>query len=234
MKVAIVVDNSYVYQSCITCKVDFNNLQLNSFFKEIIDEGDWVEEIIWCRPQTIICRPEISMYNAKRHLAKKRGIKKNLKYLDKKELAEAEEVLEKAMKVKAKREITLRQAEHIITTMLSSFPCVKFPIGGIVRLDPFYDKPIEKGMDVVIAIQMIQAAEKYEKIILISGDNDFIPAIDYLHEKYNTHFKGVVFSKKGGNVSLRLSQVLDSRLLIKGERLKELVQTTKSETTSLN
>lgn len=47
------------------------------------------------------------------------------------------------------------------------------------------EKVMEKGVDVRLAVDMVRMKEHYDQAILISGDGDFLPAIDIIQRKYS-------------------------------------------------
>ena len=59
-----------------------------------------------------------------------------------------------------------------------------------------YQRSREKGIDVIIAVDIIDGAlnNKYDTAILVSSDTDLVPAIDFVRNNYNKRIEYVGFS----------------------------------------
>lgn len=85
---------------------------------------------------------------------------------------------------------------------------------GHWKLDLMRRTVLEKGLDTRLAVDMVTMADCYDVAVLISGDADNIPCLDYLKAK-GKHVAVVEFlagyppEKKGGNFSSRLKLAAD-------------------------
>jgi uncharacterized LabA/DUF88 family protein len=78
-------------------------------------------------------------------------------------------------------------------SLLERVPFLELKLG---RLEIRNKTPIEKGVDVLITVDMIKYARNnaYDTAILVSGDGDFTPALEFLKE-FGKHIENAYFSK---------------------------------------
>jgi uncharacterized LabA/DUF88 family protein len=70
---------------------------------------------------------------------------------------------------------------------------------------------VQKSVDVAIAMQLVKAAQSHEHIILLAGDADFIPAVQYVKNIAGKKVTVVAFS---GCVSGELLKLADKVVLL--------------------
>lgn len=73
-------------------------------------------------------------------------------------------------------------------------------------LQIFIDGSKKADWDVGLAVDAISLAEKADVIILVSGDGDFIPLVEYLRNRYQCQVEGMCFQK---STSSKLIEALD-------------------------
>ena len=80
-------------------------------------------------------------------------------------------------------------------SFFSSIKKVPFLELKLVRLVIRGGVPIEKGVDVLITVDMIRYARNnaYDTAILVSGDGDFAPALEFLQD-FGKHIENAYFS----------------------------------------
>lgn len=78
---------------------------------------------------------------------------------------------------------------NVYRRIAENFPDLEFRYVGVLKVDPlavWYDRDKqlrvgdrvgEKGVDVAMAVDMVRHAPEYDLAIIISGDADFVPAI---------------------------------------------------------
>jgi uncharacterized LabA/DUF88 family protein len=71
-------------------------------------------------------------------------------------------------------------------------------------LQIFYGGAKKADWDVGIAVDMIRLAPKLDAVVLVSGDGDFVPLVDYL--KTNTQVEAISFGKSS---SSKLKEAVD-------------------------
>lgn len=83
--------------------------------------------------------------------------------------------------------------------------------GECSRCHNVYERQVQKGVDVGITTLALTLVERYDTLILSSGDGDFIDALDYIRNTRDKRLELVVF--KSG-VSTDLQSVSDEILWI--------------------
>jgi len=71
-------------------------------------------------------------------------------------------------------------------------------------LQVFYGGAKKADWDVGIAVDMIRLAPKLDAVVLVSGDGDFVPLVEYL--KTNTQVEAIAFGK---SASAKLKETVD-------------------------
>ncbi|MBI4137886.1 MAG: NYN domain-containing protein [Candidatus Sungbacteria bacterium] len=84
-----------------------------------------------------------------------------------------------------------------------------FP-GGVKKAD----------WDVGIAMDAVKIGNRLDALIVMSGDGDFVPLIEYLHEVYGIRVEVAAFSR---SASQRLREAADSFLDLGADRKKFLI-----------
>jgi uncharacterized LabA/DUF88 family protein len=85
---------------------------------------------------------------------------------------------------------------------------------GHWKLDLLHKSVFEKGLDTRVAVDMVTLLEQYDVALLLSGDADNIPCLDYVkargrHVGVIEFLAGYPPEKKGGNFSSRLKVASD-------------------------
>ncbi len=102
---------------------------------------------------------------------------------------------------------------------------IEFRAAGIIKYDLFQGElGPEKGVDVKLATDMFVLADAYETALIVSGDSDYVPAIQALKDKGKT-VVNAVFETPDGNLqpggSKRLSQHCDKTIRVTNAELKQ-------------
>lgn len=93
------------------------------------------------------------------------------------------------------------------------FESIEFRRAGSIRYDLFTQKfGKEKGVDVKLATDVLKLKDIYEVGIIVSGDGDYVPAVQAVKD-WGKHMVNVSFLKKSGGVlpggARRLNQSTD-------------------------
>jgi len=85
--------------------------------------------------------------------------------------------------------------KNVYARLEEDFECVEFRYSGVLKLDPvgtWLDKKGairvgrrvgEKGVDVALAVDLFRFSENYAHAILVSGDFDYVPAIQAVKDR---------------------------------------------------
>ncbi len=73
-------------------------------------------------------------------------------------------------------------------------------------LQIFVDGSKKADWDVGLAIDAVKLAEKVDAVVIVSGDGDFIPLIEYLKSRYGVTTEGICFAR---STSSKLIERLD-------------------------
>lgn len=96
---------------------------------------------------------------------------------------------------------------------------VEFRPAGSIRYNLF-DRSLgkEKAVDVKLAIDLVQLREIYDVAIIVTGDQDYVPAVEAVKD-YGKTVVNVAFETRGGKLlpggARRLNQVTDTSLQVK-------------------
>jgi uncharacterized protein (TIGR00288 family) len=74
--------------------------------------------------------------------------------------------------------------------------------------------------DVGIAVDAMKMAPKLDAVVLVAGDGDFIPLVEYLQSTYGTQVEVVSFGKSS---SMKLKEVADDFLDLSENPRKYLI-----------
>lgn len=101
-------------------------------------------------------------------------------------------------------------------TKLRSFPYFDLKFG---RLEKRGDTHVEKGVDINIAVDMLELAysDAYDTAILVSGDGDYVAAVEAIKRR-GKHVENVFFQKGG---SYHLSKSSDVFISLNEQFLKD-------------
>ncbi len=110
------------------------------------------------------------------------------------------------------------------------YRAIEFRRAGAIRYDLF-KKTLgsEKAVDIKLATDLIRLKDIYDVAVIVSGDQDYVPAVEAIKD-LGKHVVSVAFQKKDGNLlpggAKRLNQTTDWNLEIKHEKLKEFLKIT--------
>jgi uncharacterized LabA/DUF88 family protein len=93
----------------------------------------------------------------------------------------------------AKENPTGYKQQQSFYNQIKKVPFLELKLGRLVIRNNI---PIEKGVDVLITVDLIKYARNnaYDTAILVSGDGDFAPALEFLKE-FGKHIENAYFSK---------------------------------------
>jgi uncharacterized LabA/DUF88 family protein len=109
--------------------------------------------------------------------------------------------------------------KHLQNTIAHTCNSVEFRRSGSIRYDLFRRKfGQEKGVDVMLATDVLRLNEIYDVGIIVSGDADYVPAVKAVKD-WGKHIVNVSFLKRTGGVlpggARRLNQATDRVIEIK-------------------
>jgi len=94
------------------------------------------------------------------------------------------------------------------------------------NLQIFFGGAKKADWDVGIAIDAIKLADKIDTVILVSGDGDFVPLVEYLKNKYGCQVEVVAFGKSSSG---KLVDIADNFLDLDENPKKYLMQKQKNK-----
>ena len=144
-------------------------------------------------------------------------------YLQKQTFSSIRESLENAYDKRlrwiGKEKQRFSEISRFYRQLSQKYPFVRICKRGVYKIDPYRMKPLgEKGVDVAIATQMISDAyeKSCDRMVLISGDMDFVPAVKIVQQKTGFVVGGVAFQYtkfKDPSISQYLEAQFRSNLL---------------------
>lgn len=69
---------------------------------------------------------------------------------------------------------------------------IEFCYAGILKINPYYERFEERGVDVAVGVDMVGKVEGYDAAVLVSGDVDLLPAIKYIKNKLKYVYQLVI------------------------------------------
>ncbi len=66
---------------------------------------------------------------------------------------------------------------------------IEFCYAGILKINPYYERFEERGVDVAIGVDMVSKTAGFDAAILVSGDVDLLPAINYVKDQLKHVFQ---------------------------------------------
>jgi uncharacterized LabA/DUF88 family protein len=111
------------------------------------------------------------------------------------------------------------QHQQKFFTGVSAIPYTELRLGRLVYTNWPNSPPYEKGVDILLATDMITHGYKnnYDTAILVAGDNDFVPAIQAVKDN-GKNMEVALFGKE--RTSLQLRKVSDKVITIDGRLLR--------------
>jgi uncharacterized LabA/DUF88 family protein len=133
--------------------------------------------------------------------------------------------------LKNRRESILNRARgwsEIQASIGINHPAIEFRREGSIRYNLFTNElGTEKAVDVKLAVDMIMLQGIYDIAIIVSGDQDYVPAVKELKD-CGKRIVNVSFSNRGGKLlpggAWRLNQVTDIRFVVTYEQLSKFMK----------
>lgn len=102
---------------------------------------------------------------------------------------------------------------------VSAIPYTELRLGRLVYSNWPNSPPYEKGVDILLATDMITHSYKnnYDTAVLVAGDNDFVPAIQAVKDN-GKNMEVALFGKE--RTSLQLRKVADKVVTLDGRLLR--------------
>ncbi|MFP4458092.1 MAG: NYN domain-containing protein [Candidatus Zixiibacteriota bacterium] len=98
------------------------------------------------------------------------------------------------------REVWLREQENRLRHIQDSVyrrlqqenDFIEFCYAGILKINPYFERFEERGVDVAIGVDMVSKVQGFDAAILVSGDVDLLPAINYIKDKLKFVYQLVI------------------------------------------
>jgi len=117
---------------------------------------------------------------------------------------------------------------HIQGGIENDHKSIEFRRAGSIRYN-LYEKELgsEKSVDVKLATDLIRLKDIYDIAVIVSGDQDYVPAVDAIKD-FGKHVVNVSFVKEDGYMlpvgARRLNQSTDWCLEVKHDELKKFLK----------
>jgi len=148
------------------------------------------------------------------------------------EALESQELVEKLIEIgkelwddRAKMQRRCEGWMKVQDAIALQYNAIEFRRSGMVTYNIFKRKlGSEKTVDVKLATDMIILSDIYDTAVIVSGDQDYVPAVEIIKD-YGKEVVNVAFSTKSGQLlpggAKRLNQVTDRHLTISYDSLGE-------------
>lgn len=188
MNTIILIDGQNLYYNLKGMNILENTIKFDALFKSFLLPDDVLIRTYWFRPQKI----HDSFYNA--YSIRNKIAYKNYKIPNYKHTTDAgknkyaSEIEAEAQKVEGwikKEKDRFSTIEYNYDKIALEFEDIEFVKTGMVKINPFDGKYTgEKGVDISLAVKMIKLSveKRCNKIILVSGDYDYLEAIKYVKD----------------------------------------------------
>lgn len=189
-KVVILIDGQNLFYSLKGMNVIEKDIHWTKFFKALVDNNEELIRTYWFRPQKILdtyfTNTNIKYQVVKRHF---NGYISNFpddldkippKIMDK--INKKVEGIENWLRDEKTK---FSNIEYNYDQLCLNYGNIEFIKTGIVKVNPFSKQYIgEKGVDISLAVKMISLSvnNKCDKIVLISGDYDYVEAIKFVKD----------------------------------------------------
>ena len=117
---------------------------------------------------------------------------------------------------------------HIIQNGIATqHDATEFRRAGTIRYDLFKKElGKEKAVDVMLAVDMLELSPIYEVAIILSGDGDYVPAVQAVKDK-GKRVINVSFEARNGELlpggARKLNQITDKVLVVKYEQMRDFM-----------
>lgn len=127
--------------------------------------------------------------------------------------AEVQRITEAAIRAEASIKRRFEGWQQIQNGIAHRFDSVEFRRAGSIKMNLFTKKfAQEKGVDVKLATDVLKLNDIYDVGIIVSGDGDYVPAVQVVKD-WGKHIINVSFLKKNGGVlpggARRLNRMTD-------------------------
>jgi len=216
-KVIVLIDGQNLFYSLKNLKIGELDIKWDIFLSDLIDMDEELLRTYWFRPEKLQYG-ELNEYRMTEHIIWRDHKEDSGMYRDKSKIpaeikAKAKAEFEKSKDWLNENNEMFKRQENKYLRICVDYDNVEVIKSGCVKINPFKRKWIgEKGVDVCLAVKMIEFCEKCDKVILISGDLDYTEAIQFVKNKFKTvHL--VRFHKghppKNRNMSLAFAALAD-------------------------
>lgn len=190
-KVIILIDGQNLYYNLKEIGLKESHIKWSDFFSSLTEEGDELIRTYWFRPQKIHDANFTRKYFIARLLSRKNRslVQKYFKdpdSINSEIRSDVEAAADKAMKWLQSRKESFNQIEYSYDQIGLEHHDIEVVKTGILKVDPLKEIYIgEKGVDISLAVKMIELTVNGScgKIILISGDYDYVEAIKFVKNK---------------------------------------------------
>ncbi|MBL7920455.1 MAG: NYN domain-containing protein [Bacteroidia bacterium] len=184
-KVIILIDGQNLYKTIKTMGIKEKDLDWTLIFNSIIEPDDEFIRTYWFRPEKV----HELFFNEAVHTT---HYLKNCDESNKEELLQDKSKISTVLAAKIKTDFddktkwlgefkqTFSQTDYKYSLISNAFEDIEIVRTGYLKVDPFNKAVLtEKGVDVALAVRMVEYAltGKCDKVILFSGDFDYIEAL---------------------------------------------------------
>lgn len=188
-RVVILVDGQNLYYSIKSLGFIEKDIDWAKLFKFLLEPNDELVRTYWFRPQKLQ-DGHFTLDNIKHNFASKKHSKYYNDFKNKnftaipatvlKSIDDDANVVDAWLKAEKQR---FSQIEYNYDQLCLDFNDIEIVKTGIVKINPYTQDYIgEKGVDISLAVKMISLSveKKCDKIILVSGDYDYVEAIKFV------------------------------------------------------
>ena len=228
-KTIILVDGQNLFYTLQEMGVKEKDVNWTNLFNDLIDQGDEFIRAYWFRPERLkglINKPQVEKLLVRQKFpelyeAYKTGGVNNLSEKAKEQVANDCEKINDWIEKQQKK---FESQEYAYDQLCLTHNNIEIVKAGITRVNAMkMDYLGEKGVDIALAVKMmaLSIGGKCDKIILISGDYDYVPAIRFVKDNL-TKLNVVRFTSglKSKNMSSGLPIIADKTIDINEADLK--------------
>jgi len=217
-KAIVLVDGQNLFYSLKNLSLTESMIDWGAFLKNLVSPTDRLVRTYWFRPAKLHYG-DVDTHKMTDHIIRRDYSHTKMEFFkDRNKITP--EIKEKAAKELEQSLTWIQEQESLFERQETKYEqkCIDYDNvqivkSGYVKLNPYKRDWIgEKGVDICLAVKMIEFSEKCDKIILISGDYDYAEAINYVKNQFKTihivkFHKG--FPPKNKNMSRGLTALAD-------------------------
>jgi uncharacterized LabA/DUF88 family protein len=102
---------------------------------------------------------------------------------------------------------------------------IEFCYAGILKINPYFERFEERGVDVSVGVDMVTKINGYDAAILVSGDVDLLPAINYVKHQlkwvYQLIFRKGETSSSNFGYARGLLVATDKAIVVSEDELRD-------------